>query len=149
MLKFVIGYFWNVRVVANLAIISSWPILATGRKCSFERLPYLLLNYFLISQELELFSGEVSPNWWRSSESSSGNAVEAKWTERRRQKFWKCKVGLIWEFNHMCQHQMKCLQQKYLKYFDHGLCFNEEYSGIAVLLILEVNTRPKENSHML
>ena len=42
--------------MANLAIISSWPILATGRKCSFERLPYLLLNYFLISQELDLFS---------------------------------------------------------------------------------------------
>ena len=42
--------------VANLAIISSWPILATGRKCSFERLPYLLLNYFLIWQELDLFS---------------------------------------------------------------------------------------------
>ena len=89
--------------VANLAIISSWPILATGRKCSFERLPYLLLNYFLIWQELDLFSREVFPNWWRLRGSGSGNAdsqwksKSAKWRERRRQKSRNCKVSLIWE----------------------------------------------------
>ena len=126
--------------VANLAIISSWPILATGRKCSFERLPYLLLNYFLIWQELDLFSekffqidedredpapGMQMPSE-RASQPNEGNGgVKNLGTAK----------SASYENSTLCQLQMECLQQR-----------NKTKSLVKMLIWLTLNLKLKRQA---